>query len=179
MKHRPAALVAALGFLVEAGCAFGHRELSFGGGLYHHLLDAGYAVAMVGCALAVVPFALQLSRHRAVGVSAQAARLGFVAMGIESAVSAVHRATELDLLFTLGIALAVLGSIVLAVAVALTGQPRWAGSVPLVAMVAAAGGGELGASVLSAAAWVVAATVSPEPAPAPAVRAGSTSGSAA
>jgi len=180
MNPRTPALLAALGFLVEAGCAIGHREFSFGGGPYHHLLDAGYAVAMFGSAVAVVPFAHRLSRHRVVTVAAQVAGLGFAAMGVESAVSAVHRVTALDPLFTVGIALAVLASLVLAVTAALTGRPRWAGALPLLAMVAAAAGGELGASVLSAALWCVAANTAPELAPVPpSLRAGSTSGWAA
>lgn len=159
MNPRPAALLAAAGFLLEAGCAIGHREFGFSGGTHHRLLDGGYAVAMAGCALAVVPFAARLSGRRLVAVVAWLARLGFAAMCVESTVSAVHRVVALDPLFTIGIALAVLGSLSLAVSAGLLGRPRWAAALPLLAMVAAAAGGEVGASAISALLWIAIGTV--------------------
>lgn len=178
MNHRPAALAAALGFLVEGVCALGHRELAFDGAVYHHLLDAGYAVAMAGCAIAVVPYARLLSPARSVVGAAWVGRVGFAAMGIESAVGAVHRVDALGPLFTLGILLALLGGLTLTATAAATGRPRWAGALPLVAMVVAAAGGEIGASVLSGALWALAARTRSDSAGTELLRAGSTSGSA-
>jgi hypothetical protein len=158
-----------------------HRELGFDAGAYHHLLDGAYAVAMAGAAVAVTTVAAAAAGSRPARIAGRVASVGFGAMGIESGVGAVHRVSALGPLFTLGIAAAVLGALVLAVVGARAARPRWLAVVPLGAMVVAASGGEVGASLLSAAAWALAGRVLGDRAPAAAepVRAGSTWGSAA
>jgi hypothetical protein len=83
------------------------------------------------------------------------ATAGFAAMGLESAVGAVHRLEALGPLFMMGIIAATLGCLLLAVAGG--DRPRWIAVLPFVAMVLAAAGGEVGASLLSAAAWALVA----------------------
>ena len=90
---------------------------------------------------------------------------GLVAMGVESGVGVVHRVDALGVLFGLGILLSLLGLLLLAVAGLVAGTPRWLATLPLAAVVAAAAGGEVGASIVSAALWLVLARriAAPEP----------------
>lgn len=151
MSRTPFAALACAGFFVEGALAVAHRELAFTGTAYNHLLDAGYAAAMVGCALAVPAVASVLAVRPFGRIGARVASAGFAAMALESAVAVVHRLDALGPLFVLGIAAAVLGCLLLALAGRVGQRPPAA--LPLAAMVLAASGGEVGASLLSAAAW--------------------------
>jgi len=55
--------------------------------------------------------------------------------------------------YDIGILAALIRMIVVAITGLISGKIRWAAALPLLALVVAAAGGEVGASVMSAAAW--------------------------
>ncbi|QDP97818.1 hypothetical protein FOE78_19595 [Microlunatus elymi] len=163
MNYRTAAFLAAASFAVEGLCALAHRALGFDGAPYDHLLDAAYAVAMVGSALGIVALARLLSTSKPLRVFAFVAAAGFGCMGLESAVGAVHRVGALGPLFTVGMALGLLGSLAFTITGSIVARPRWIAAAPLVAIIAAAAGGEMGLSLLSGAAWLCVAVAAEIP----------------
>lgn len=147
------AALACTGFFIEGVLTVAHREFALDGIAYDHLLDGAYAVAMIGCAVAVPAVATRVHAPRSGRIGARVATAGFAAMALESGVGAVHRLDALGPVFMLGIIAATLGCLLLGVAGG--DGPRWIAVLPFVAMVLAAAGGEVGASLLSATAWAL------------------------
>lgn len=151
---RYGAIAAGAGFLVEGVLAFAHRSAGLDGAVYDHALDAAYAVAVFGAAAGLGGLIQALGLGRVGRWGTRLAQFGCIAMGVESAAGALFgRIDALGPLFGIGILAALIGMIVVAVTGLISGRIRWAAALPLLALVVAAAGGGVGASVMSGAAW--------------------------
>jgi hypothetical protein len=147
-------LLAAGGYAAEGIVVLLHRGADFHGGFESRLLDLAYAVAVLASAAALPGLTAWLRVRRARRIASRAAQVGFVAMGVESGVGVVHRVDALGPLFGVGLLLSLAGLAVLAVDGALVTVPRWVATLPLLAVVVSAAGGEVGASIVSALLWL-------------------------
>lgn len=151
---RVAAWAAGAGYVAEGAFALGHRVGGADGVLYHHGLDAAYAVAVLGVAVALEGLAVSLRLGRVGRVGVRIAQVGCLGMGIESGAGAVFgRINALGPLFGLGILAALVGLVIVAGSGIRSGRARWAAPLPLLAFVVAATGGEVGASIVAGLTW--------------------------
>lgn len=153
---RAAGYIAAAGYAAEGIVVIAQR-LGWDGRVSDHLLDAAYAVAVLAT-VAALPALVRLvdsAWARTAALGRVLAQVGLAAMGVESAVSAVHRVHALGPLFGLGILLTLLGLLILAVAGLARGGLRWPAPLPLLGMVVAAAGGGAGASLVTGAIWLL------------------------
>jgi hypothetical protein len=153
-RSRLAAMAAGLGYVVEGMLALAHRLAGADNGWYHHGLDAAYAVAVLGVAVVLQGLSAVLGLGRLGRISARVAQAGCVGMGVESGASAIAgRIDALGPLFGIGILAALVGLVVVAVDGVRAGRVRWGAPLPLLALVVAAAGGEVGASIVAGIAW--------------------------
>ncbi|MBN9609946.1 MAG: hypothetical protein BGO26_18545 [Actinobacteria bacterium 69-20] len=157
-RHDGAAWLAAVGYLAEGGIVLA-EQAGFAGTTDNRLLNLSYAVAVLAAAVALPAVTSHIGlRRKGAGwlgiIGSWLAQAGLVAMGVESGVAVVHEVTALGMLFVIGIVLSVAGLLVLAIGGAIAGAPRWLAVLPLLAVLAAAAGGDFGASIVSGALWV-------------------------
>lgn len=153
-----AAWLAAAGYIAEGAIVLAERA-GFAGAAEGRLLDLSYAVAVIAAAVALPAVVSRVGLRKAgVGwlgiIGCWAAQAGLLAMGVESGVAVVHQVPALGVLFGIGMILSAGGLLLLAIAGAIAGEPRWLTALPLLAVLAAAAGGDFGASIASGALWV-------------------------
>lgn len=153
-----AAWLAAVGYLAEGGIVLARRA-GFTGPTESHLLDLAYAVAVLAAAVALPSVTSRAGlRWQGIGrlgvIGTRVAQVGLVAMGVESGVAVVHEVEALGVLFGIGLLLSLVGLLLLAIGGLVGGTPRWLAALPLLAVLVAAAGGDLGVSVVSGVLWM-------------------------
>ncbi len=156
---RAAAVVAALGFIVEGVAVLGHKVPESHWGIRGSIVDASFAVAVIAAALALPALAKRLEVRRVGHLGSIAAQVGFAAMAIESTASLVHGGNTMGPVFAGGILLVFAGLLTLAVAGLVAGALRWAAPLPVLGMLVGIAGGDQGGSLALGAVWLVLAAV--------------------
>lgn len=143
-----AAITAGVGYIAEGVVAIIHPVGDKNWGPFADALNIAFLVAVVASAITLPYIGRWLTVHRTARAAVAAAQLGFVAMAVETVVSVAHGGNTLDAVFFIGLLLATLGTLLLAIGGALAGPHRWVASLPLLGWLISIAGGDHGGSIV-------------------------------
>jgi hypothetical protein len=151
-----AAVVAAAGLAVEGiAVAVGGAVPDDNWGTEGDVVNAAFIVAALGLVVAASALPTLLGLGRWGRYAVVGSQIGFCLMVVESVASQIHGGNTLGPVFFVGLLLALLGSLVVAIDGVKSNELRWAAALPLLGMLVGIAGGNHGGSIVWGAIWLI------------------------